>query len=110
MNKQSIATIEVQELKQLLDADPNLCLIDVREVYEWQTGHIEGASLIPKEELTTRIESKISDRDHPIYLHCKGGVRSLYAAQCLMDMGFKNVYSVNGGILEWEGQGYPVVR
>jgi len=109
MNQHAIATINVEQLKQQMEQNPGLCLIDVREVHEWQGGHIPGAVLIPKDELTARIENTCADRDTAIYLHCKGGVRSLYAAHCLLDMGYKQVYSVDGGIMDWEAHGYPVV-
>ncbi|WED42297.1 rhodanese-like domain-containing protein [Legionella cardiaca] len=108
MNEIEIPTISVQELKKRLDADPALCLIDVRELSEWQILRIPHAIHIPKDELPNRISTHISDLNHPIYLHCKGGVRSLYAANCLLEMGYKKVYSVDGGIMEWTMFGYPV--
>ncbi len=110
MTNLDIATLSVHELKKRRDADPDLCLIDVRENDEWQALRIPGALHIPKDEITTRIEHKIPGRDHPVYLHCRGGVRSLYAAQCLLEMGYTEVYSIDGGITEWERCGYPVEK
>ncbi|KTD24531.1 rhodanese-like domain-containing protein [Legionella maceachernii] len=110
MNDLKINTIDVHELKKRLDANPNLCLIDVRELHEWQTLRIPGALHIPKDELPFSIEAKIPDCDTPIYLHCKGGVRSLYAANCLLTKGYKEVYSVDGGIAEWAASGYPIEK
>ena len=108
MINHKIKTIDVQELKKRYDASPDLCLIDVREQHEWQEMHIPRAVHIPKDELTSVIENQVPDHTHPIYLHCKGGVRSLYAAHCLMEMGYQNVYSIDGGIMEWANSGYPV--
>ena len=108
MTNHSIKTIDVHQLKNKMDAQPNLCLIDVRELDEWDTAHIPGAIHIPKDVITSGIESTVADKTQPIYLHCRGGVRSLYAAQCLMDIGYKEVYSVDGGIVEWAMFGYPV--
>ncbi|WP_133127988.1 rhodanese-like domain-containing protein [Legionella nagasakiensis] len=110
MTDNQVATITVHELKRRRDADPKLCLIDVRELHEWQEGRIAGARHIPKDKLTTQIEQEIPKRDCPIYLHCRGGVRSLYAADCLIKMGYQHVYSVDGGIMEWEICGYPVEK
>ncbi|ASQ46779.1 rhodanese-like domain-containing protein [Legionella clemsonensis] len=101
-------TVTVQELKQRWDENPSLCLIDVRELHEWQHNRIPGAIHIPKDELLQRIGALVADLNEPIYLHCKSGVRSLYAAGCLLEKGYKNVYSVNGGIIEWVMSGYPV--
>jgi rhodanese-related sulfurtransferase len=110
MSEHTIATIDTHELKNLLDNEPNLCLIDVREQEEWDEAHIPGAIHIPKGELTTKINAYMADKNHPLYLHCKGGVRSMIAAQWLMDMGYQEVYSVDGGISEWMVNGYPVTR
>ena len=110
MTNHKIETISTRELKIRRDANPDLCLIDVREDHEWQDSHIPGALHIPKDEITDRIEEKMPDRNHPIYLHCRSGVRSLYAANCLLEMGYHEVYSVDGGIVEWEMCGYPTEK
>lgn len=107
MTKHDIKTIDVHELKTRMDKHSELCLIDVRELEEWQEVRIPGAHHIPKGDISVKIEAKITDKAQPIYLHCRGGVRSLYAAQCLIDIGYHEVYSVNGGIMEWATSGYP---
>jgi rhodanese-related sulfurtransferase len=103
-----IKTIDVHQLKHKMDAQPDLCLIDVRELEEWQEIRIPGALHMPKNDISVHIKDKIANKAHPIYLHCRGGVRSLYAAQCLMDIGYQEVYSVDGGIIEWAMYGYPI--
>jgi rhodanese-related sulfurtransferase len=105
---QDIKTINAHELKNKMDVDPQLCLIDVRELEEWQEIRIPGAHHIPKDTIPTQIETYITDKSCPIYLHCRSGVRSLYAAQSLVNAGYKEVYSVDGGIIEWAMFGYPV--
>lgn len=108
MTDHKVHTISVHELKKRRDADPKLCLIDVREDYEWQEQHIPGALHIPKDVLVEHIKATVPKHDQPIYLHCRGGVRSLHAANHLLAMGYKEVYSIDGGIAEWEKSGYPV--
>ncbi|MDI1352205.1 MAG: rhodanese-like domain-containing protein, partial [bacterium] len=98
----------INQLKNIMDSHPNLCLIDVRENEEWDELRIANALHIPKDEISVKIHSKVSDKNQPIYLYCRGGVRSLYAAQCLMDLEYKEVYSVDGGIMQWAMFGYPV--
>jgi len=110
MTNHEIATISVHELKKRYDANPNLCLIDVRELHEWQSMRIPRAVHIPKNELTAHINEIVPDHRSPVYLHCLGGVRSLYAANCLLEMGYKEVYSIDGGIADWDMQGYPVEK
>ena len=108
MTKPNIKTIDVHTLKNKLEHNPKLCLIDVREQEEWQTVRIPNAIHIPKDSIPSCIEAKIPNKHHPIYLHCKGGVRSLHAAQCLVDMGYQEVYSLDGGIMDWAMFGYPI--
>lgn len=110
MTKHKVATITVQELHERQKQDHKLCLIDVRENHEWETGHIPGAIHLPKNLIGTEIENKIPKKNQPIYLHCLGGVRSLQAAHFLHDMGYEEVYSINGGIAEWEKNGYPIEK
>ena len=110
MTNPKIKTIDVHELKNKMEQNPDLCLIDVREQEEWQTVRIPKAIHIPKDSITAGIAAEAPNKEQPIYLHCKGGVRSLYAAQCLMDIGYQEVYSVDGGIMEWAMFGYPVAQ
>lgn len=109
MTNDNIQTISVHELKKRRDTTKDLCLIDVRELDEWQEMHIPGALHLPKDTVCACIETHVPDRNQPIYLHCRGGVRSLYAAQQLAAIGYTQLYSVDGGIAQWQACGYPVV-
>lgn len=109
MTKNNYQLISVKELKQLMDNDPDLCLIDVREQHEWDEQHIPDAVLIPKDEISSRISEVTTKKDQPIYLHCRSGMRSRFAADALINSGYTNVYSVEGGIMEWAQCGYPTV-
>lgn len=110
MIEHDIKTIDVHELKQLMETQQNLCLIDVRELHEWKELRIPGAVHIPKDNITEKIESTMNDKTNPIYLHCRSGVRSLYAAQKLLEIGYKEVYSIAGGIMDWVNSGYHVIE
>jgi rhodanese-related sulfurtransferase len=108
MPKPEIKTIDAQELKTRMDLYPDLILVDVRELYEWKKLHIPGAIHIPGDKIKQSILDKVTDKSHPIYIHCHAGVRSLYAAQSLLELGYENVYSIDGGIIEWASKGYPI--
>lgn len=108
MTNPNIKRIDVHELKKVRENNPNLCLIDVRELAEWQELHIPGALHIPKDIIASSVSAQIPNKNQPIYLHCKGGVRSLFAAQTLIDLGYEEVYSVDGGIIDWAVAGYPL--
>ncbi len=101
--------VTVQDMKRALD-DPKLGIrvIDVREPDEYQIAHVNGVPQIPLSALSQRFTEL--DPNQTIYLHCKGGVRSLKAVKFLKDQGFKYVKSVKGGISAWSDeidQGVP---
>lgn len=110
MTKSQVKVICVDDLKKLYDTQPHLCIIDVREQHEWDDMHIPRAMHIPKDEILSQIPDKIPQRDTALYIHCRGGTRSLTAAHCLYETGYENVYSVEGGIMEWADRGYPIER
>ena len=81
--------------------------VDVREATEWEQGHLPGAIHISKSYIEQQSEGQLSDRDAPIVTYCAGGVRSLFAAQTLKQMGYTNVASMSGGFQQWKSQGLP---
>ena len=95
----AVPQIEPRELAIRRAAGETIQLIDVREPHEWEIGRIEGARLIPLHRLQTSIPH--IDRSAPVAIYCKGGTRSALAARDLIDAGFRNVWSVSGGILRW---------
>jgi molybdopterin/thiamine biosynthesis adenylyltransferase/rhodanese-related sulfurtransferase len=80
-------------------------LVDVREVTEWDLGHIPGAVLVSKSHLEQDIEAAVPDRASPVILYCAGGFRSLFAGQALARLGYTDVVSMSGGFDAWKGQG-----
>jgi molybdopterin/thiamine biosynthesis adenylyltransferase/rhodanese-related sulfurtransferase len=100
-----IREVSPAEVDLLLDGPAPPVLIDVREEYEWEQGHIDGAVHVAKSYLEQGIESDVPDRSRPVVLYCAGGVRSLFAAQTLRDMGYDSVASMSGGFQQWKAQG-----
>ncbi len=88
-------------------------VIDVREDSEWEQGYIPGAHHVSKSYIEQQIEAVAPDRDQPVILYCAGGIRSLFAAQTLQDMGYSDVASMSQGFQGWKGAGFdfdkPVV-
>src|SRR3954449_968518 len=82
-------------------------VIDVREDSEWEQGHLPGALHISKSYVEQQIEGAVPDRDAPVVLYCAGGVRSLFAAQTLEQLGYTNVASMSGGFQAWQSGGLP---
>lgn len=82
-------------------------VVDVREGPEWEEGHLSGAIHISKSYLEQRIEAAVPERDAPVVLYCAGGIRSLFAAQTLHEMGYTDVASMSGGFQGWKSEGRP---
>lgn len=87
---------------------PLALLIDIREPEEWVEKHIPGARHIPKALLLSDPTHYIPNKETPVYLHCLKGIRSLLAGEALIAEGYKMVYTLEGGIVLWEEQGYGV--
>ena len=95
-------TIHPNELKYMIDSGRNFVLLDVREDWEFQLVHIDGAVSIPLGELPKRY-GELSPIDE-IIVYCHHGMRSLDAAYLLQQLGFKSVLSVAGGIDQWASE------
>jgi len=101
------------EVKALLDKDKkgDFLLLDVRQPEEYEDGHIPGAMFIPLGELEARQEEL--ERDKKIITYCRSGHRSIAAAIALCGLGFKDISSLEGGILNWRYEtilGMPEAR
>ncbi len=101
--------VKVGELKKALDAGQKVLLLDVREPAEYRAGHIEGAVNISVKELPKRAGELPEDRDIRIVAYCASGIRSAYATMFLRVYGYRDVRTMEHGIREWIGAGYPVV-
>ena len=82
-----------------------IAIIDVREASEWDQGYVPGATHVSKSYLEQQIEAAVPDRATPVILYCAGGVRSLFAAQTLSEMGYTDVASMTGGFQAWKSNG-----
>jgi len=105
-----IKETDVHTVKQQLDSDENICLIDVREDYEWNQGHLPKAKHLARGIVERDIENIIKDKSTPVVLYCGGGFRSVLSAYNLQQMGYTSVYSMAGGIKDWVMSGYNLVN
>ncbi len=97
-NEATLYEVTVEELKFLMNEKEDYMLLDVREPYEYKIGNI-GGTLIPLGEIESRID-EISSILKTIVV-CRSGVRSQKAIERLQKLGFKNLYNLKGGLLEW---------
>lgn len=90
---------------QDMASDPEVQVVDVREDYEHEAGHIAGSRLIGLAQLTQAAETL--DRDRPLLFYCRVGARSRMAAQAFRQAGF-DAYSLAGGLMQWHASGRPI--
>jgi len=98
-------SITVTNAAQLFEA--GAFLLDVRTREEWNEQHIEGAVLIPVEELPSRISEVPTNQD--VLIICRSGNRSAEARNILRSAGLSRTTSIRGGITAWMNAGLPVV-
>jgi rhodanese-related sulfurtransferase len=104
---QTTPEIDVDELERRLSSD-EVRLLDVREAWEFQRGHVAGAIHIPMGQLPARIGEL--PRDKPLTVICEHGNRSLVATHFLLAKGFPATVSVSGGTAAWIRSKRPVER
>lgn len=83
--------------------EDNAVVIDVRNFDEYFDGHIDGAINIPVENIST----VTYDKETVIIVYCASGMRSANAAKKLIDLGYTNVYNLDGGLINW---GFELVQ
>jgi molybdopterin/thiamine biosynthesis adenylyltransferase/rhodanese-related sulfurtransferase len=96
-----VSTDEADELRK----QSNTVLLDVREPEEHEQGAIPGALYIARGNLESQVENKITDKDAKVLIHCASGVRSVFAAKTLGELGYTDVASVAGGFNKWKDEG-----
>lgn len=94
-----------RDLRAERERNPNLVLLDVREPFEWDIAHLDGARLIPLGALAARLRELDGHAD--IVAYCHHGMRSLQAVDILRAAGFSKVRSLNGGIDSWSREVEP---
>ena len=105
----AIKQMDAKELNEKLNGSDEVVLVDVREQNEWDAGHIPGAIFIPLSSFEEE-HTKLENKDAEILLQCRSGKRSMNAARILEENGYTNLTNVSGGILEWQEEGFPVVK
>jgi molybdopterin/thiamine biosynthesis adenylyltransferase/rhodanese-related sulfurtransferase len=101
------STITAAELKDLLDSDKPIYLVDVREPAEWEIVSIPGATLIPKDEILRGDALASLPQDKQIIMYCKTGVRSAETLAAVKGAGFQDAVHVQGGVTAWVNQVDP---
>lgn len=85
-------------------------ILDVRTRGEVAQGRIDQAVLLDMYRSDFTKQLLQLPKDKPIYVYCASGVRSIQTAKILQQNGFKEIYNLNQGIMDWYQNGFPVVQ
>lgn len=105
---ESLNLISVQSLKDKIEKNEEMVILDVRRDEEWEKGHIEGARHVYVGHLEENLDKV--PRNSPIIVYCDSSRRSNIAASILKKNGYDMVYNVLGSMTAWKNAGYKVVK
>lgn len=95
-------SISVQELKEKLQENPNIHLLDVREPDERAEFNI-GGHFLPLAKIMSFQTDELEDlKDEELYVYCRSGKRSMQACIFLAQAGFSNIINIDGGMMAWQ--------
>jgi UPF0176 protein len=99
--------VDAAQMNELMN-DPGTVLIDMRNHYEYEVGHFENALEIPsdtfKQQLPVAVDMMKENKDKNIVMYCTGGIRCEKASAFMLHNGFKNVFHLEGGIINYARQ------
>lgn len=94
--------INFEEAWQIINSDSSCVILDVREDFEYATGHASGAVLFPVDDINEQSAAKVlPDKNAAILIYCRTGNRSREAAEYLSKIGYTNIYDI-GSLSGWK--------
>jgi rhodanese-related sulfurtransferase len=97
---------DAQEL--VAEPPPGLVVLDVRTPEEFDSGHIADAANLDFYEPDFATSLDTLDKELPYFVYCRSGNRSATTIETMRDLGFTEVYELEGGIISWAEAGYPI--
>lgn len=104
-----VPTISAEDVKKAIDDKRDIVLLDVRTPQEYAKGKIANSINVPVDVVRDKIAQVIPDKEKTVYVYCLSGSRSMMAADALLKLGYKQVYSMTSGLLAWRAKQYPVI-
>ena len=108
INNESINQMNSDELIEFIELN-DAVLVDVRTEDEYNSGYIENSLNIDYFSNDFSLNADKLDKSTPIILYCRSGKRSSMSANKISKLGFKEIYNLEGGILEWIEEGNAVI-
>jgi phage shock protein E len=104
-----VTNLNVEEFSKKI-VESGVVILDVRTPGEFMTGHIQGAQNIDFESGSFESQIESLDKNGTYAVYCRSGNRSGQAVKVMQDAGFKNIYNLNGGVIDWANSGLPLVN
>ncbi|CAN5659939.1 molybdopterin-synthase adenylyltransferase MoeB [soil metagenome] len=104
--KQEIGETSAEAVRRRIATGDAPVLLDVREDEEVATGILPGARHLGRAHFESRVENVLPDKEAEVVVYCAAGVRSVFAAETLRELGYANVKSLAGGFTRWKDLGY----
>jgi len=104
---QSVVNVDALKFNELIQSG-NGIVLDVRTPQEFSRGHIANSTLISVSDRDFTNKVTMLQKDKPIYVYCLSGSRSRAAANYLANNGFKQVYNLQHGLIDWQGNNLPL--
>jgi molybdopterin/thiamine biosynthesis adenylyltransferase len=104
--RSEIGHTTAEEVHGRLAAGERVRLLDVREHDEIQYGVVPGARHLSRAHFESRVEDVLPDKDEEVVAYCATGVRSVFAARTLKELGYSKVASMDGGFTRWRDLGF----
>ena len=103
-----VKLVQPKEALVIFKNNPNSQLIDVRTKEEFDSGHINNAVNIPvtDADFSKRIDKL--NKQKSVYVYCRSGSRSARATKEMVKLGFTHLYDMEGGIISWKNEGFPI--
>jgi len=105
-----ISAAEAALLIEVNNNNPDFVILDVRTPGEYSEGHIENALNVDVMSESFTEEAGELDKGKTYLIHCRSGGRSAKAAALMEQLGFADIYDIEGGILAWEKEGLPIMK
>jgi rhodanese-related sulfurtransferase len=104
---EGIELISAEEMQELVELE-DMQMVDVRTPEEYKDGYIAGFQNIDYLSDTFSTDVEKLDKTKPVIVYCKSGRRSANCAEELKEKGFVKVYDLDGGITQWQYQGFEI--
>lgn len=109
-NTKEQKSLPVKEFYKKIDTEKDVQLVDVRTPVEFLNGHLLNAMNIDWKADDFEEKSRALDKSKPVFVYCMSGPRSSAASTKLQEMGFKNVYVMEGGMMKWRNADLPEIE